>query len=234
LRSGGACGVSLELGGKSANIVFPDADLDNAVNGIIAGIFAATGQTCMAGSRALIGDPMDPATEMGTLACRSQYDKVLRYIEIAKSEGATLLTGGDHPDDPALKSGLFTRPTIFGDVTSRMRIAQEEVFGPVLTLMRFHDEQEAVRIANDTPYGLAAGIWCTDIRLAHRMIAKLRAGTVWVNNYRKTSYATPFGGYGQSGIGRENGIDAINEYTETKSGWIDTGSQITDPFNPRA
>jgi aldehyde dehydrogenase (NAD+) len=123
---------------------------------------------------------------------------------------------------------------IFGDVDNRMRIAQEEIFGPVLTLIRFRDEQEAVRLANDTPYGLAAGVWCTDVRLAHRVIPKLRAGTVWVNNYRKTSYATPFGGYAQSGIGRENGIDAIYEYTETKSVWIDTGNQITDPFNPRA
>jgi aldehyde dehydrogenase (NAD+) len=246
--------VSLELGGKSPNIVFPDADLDNAVNGVISGIFAATGQTCMAGSRALVhidvyddfaaqlvartekirlGDPMDPASEMGTVACQSQYDKVLRYIDIAKGEGATLLVGGGRPNDPALTDGLFVRPTIFGDVRNDMRIAQEEVFGPVLTLIRFADEEEAVRIANDTPYGLAAGIWCSDVRLAHRMIGKLRAGTVWVNNYRKTSYSTPFGGYGQSGLGRENGIDAINDYTETKSVWIDTGNAITDPFNPR-
>jgi acyl-CoA reductase-like NAD-dependent aldehyde dehydrogenase len=247
--------VSLELGGKSANIVFPDADLDNTVNGVISGIFAATGQTCMAGSRALIhadvydefvvklvdrtrriklGDPMDPDTEMGTIACAPQYEKVLSYIEIAKSEGATLLTGGGRPDDPGLAKGLFVEPTIFGDVDNDMRIAQEEVFGPVLALIRFHDEDEAVRIANATPYGLAAGVWCSDVRLAHRMIARLRAGTVWINNYRKTSYATPFGGYGQSGIGRENGIDAINEYTETKSVWIDTGNTIADPFNPRA
>ena len=247
--------ISLELGGKSANIVFPDADLDNAVSGVMAGIFAASGQTCMAGSRALVhedvydefvaelvdrtqkiklGDPMDTATEMGTVACRPQYEKVLRYIALGQEEGAALLAGGGPPDDSQLANGLFIQPTIFGDVDNRMRIAQEEIFGPVLTLIRFRDEQEAVRLANDTPYGLAAGVWCTDVRLAHRVIPKLRAGTVWVNNYRKTSYATPFGGYAQSGIGRENGIDAIYEYTETKSVWIDTGNQITDPFNPRA
>jgi aldehyde dehydrogenase (NAD+) len=247
--------ISLELGGKSGNIVFSDADLDNAVSGVLAGIFAASGQTCMAGSRALVqediydqfvaklvertrkiklGDPMDPATEMGTVACRPQYEKVLGYIALGQEEGATLLAGGGPPKDSHLADGLFIEPTIFGDVENRMRIAQEEIFGPVLTLIRFRDEHEAVQLANDTRYGLAAGVWCTDVRLAHRVIPKLRAGTVWINNYRKTSYATPFGGYGESGIGRENGIDAIYEYTETKSVWIDTGNEITDPFNPRA
>ncbi|QYX76611.1 aldehyde dehydrogenase [Streptomyces akebiae] len=247
--------VSLELGGKSPNIVFPDADLDNAVNGVMAGIFAATGQTCMAGSRVLVhddiyddfakalatrasqirlGDPSDPASEMGTVACRAQYDKVLRYIDIAKAEGAVLAAGGKRPDDPALEKGLFVEPTVFTEVTNDMRIAREEVFGPVASLIRFRDEDDAVRIANDTSFGLAAGVWTRDIALAHRMIRRLRAGTVWINNYRKVNYVAPFGGFKESGIGRENGIHAVNEYTEVKSAWIDTGNTIKDPFNPRA
>ncbi|WAL67815.1 aldehyde dehydrogenase [Amycolatopsis cynarae] len=247
--------VSLELGGKSPNIVFPDADLPNAVNGVIAGIFAATGQTCMAGSRVLvhedvhdefvaalvektskikIGDPLDPETELGTVACQAQYDKVLHYIEVAKADGAHLATGGGRPDDPALAKGLFVRPTVFTGVTNDMRIAREEVFGPVAVVIRFTDEDDAVRIANDTSFGLAAGVWTRDLARAHRMTRRLRAGSVWVNNYRKTNYVAPFGGFKESGIGRENGFHAIEEYTEVKTVWIDTGNTITDPFNPRA
>ncbi|NJC71400.1 aldehyde dehydrogenase [Planosporangium thailandense] len=247
--------VSLELGGKSPNIVFPDADLPNAVNGVIAGIFAATGQTCMAGSRVLvhtdvydefvaalvekterikIGDPMDPATEMGTVACRAQYEKVLHYIDVAREEGATLATGGGRPDDPALADGLFVRPTVFTGVDNQMRIAREEVFGPVAVVIRFSDEDEAVAIANDTTFGLAAGVWTNNLARAHRMVRRLRAGSVWVNNYRKTNHVAPFGGFKESGIGRENGFHAIEEYTEVKTVWIDTGNTIKDPFNPRA
>ena len=247
--------VSLELGGKSPNIVFPDADLANAVNGVIAGIFAATGQTCMAGSRVLvheeiydifgkalaeraaqikIGDPLDPASEMGTVSCRAQYEKVLHYIDVAKNEGAHLAAGGKRPDDPALSKGLFVEPTVFTEVTNDMRIAREEVFGPVAVLIRFRDEDDAVRIANDTPFGLAAGVWTNDVARAHRMIRRLRAGTVWINDYRKVNYVTPFGGFNESGIGRENGIHAIDEYTEVKTAWINTGGTIKDPFNPRA
>jgi acyl-CoA reductase-like NAD-dependent aldehyde dehydrogenase len=247
--------VSLELGGKSPNIVFPDADLPNAINGVMSGIFAATGQTCMAGSRVLvhddiydefaktlaeraaqikIGDPNDPASEMGTVATPSQYEKVLNYIEIGKAEGAVLATGGKRPDDPALSRGLFIEPTVFTEVTNDMRIAREEIFGPVASLIRFKDEDDAVRIANDTNFGLAAGVWTRDVALAHRMIRRLRAGTVWINNYRKVNPVGPFGGYGESGVGRENGVDALHEYTEVKTVYVDTGNVIKDPFNPRA
>ena len=247
-------GVSLELGGKSPNIVFEDADISGAVNGLLAGIFAASGQTCIAGSRALIqssiydevvkllvertrkiivGDPQDMATEMGTIACRPQFEKVLRYIEIAKDEGAKLLTGGRRMEEGALGRGLFVEPTIFGNVTNGMRIAQEEVFGPILTLLRFDSEADAISIANDTRFGLAAGIWTNDVKRAHRVASRLRAGTVWVNTYRKTNYASPFGGFKESGLGRENGLDVLREYTEVKSIWVDLGAGIRDPFNPR-
>lgn len=247
--------VSLELGGKSPNIVFPDADLDNAVNGVMAGVFAATGQTCLAGSRVLVhediydtfsaalvdraariklGDPRDPASEMGTLACRAQHEKVLDYIRIGLADGARLAVGGKQPTAPALARGLFIEPTVFTQVTNDMRIAREEIFGPVAVLIAFHDEDDAVRIANDTAFGLAAGVWTSDVARAHRMARRLRAGTVWVNNYRKTHHTAPFGGFKESGLGRENGTRAIEEYTELKTTWIDTGSTIADPFNPRA
>lgn len=247
--------VSLELGGKSPNIVFPDADLSNAINGVMAGIFAASGQTCMAGSRVLVhaeiydefasalveragniklGDPRDPASEMGTVSCKAQHDKVMSYIEIGKADGARLAAGGRRPDDPALRQGLFVEPTVFTHVTNDMRIAREEVFGPVAALIKFEDEDDAVRIANDTAFGLAAGVWTSDVARAHRMVRRLRAGTVWINNYRKTNHVAPFGGFKESGIGRENGHRAIENYTEVKTAWIDTGSRIADPFNPRA
>jgi aldehyde dehydrogenase (NAD+) len=247
--------VSLELGGKSPNIIFEDADLEGAVNGAIAGIFGASGQTCMAGSRILVhdsvyddvvariaaradaitvGDPRDDRSEMGAIACKAQYDKVLQYVDIATAEGARLVAGGSAVEVPEFEEGLFVRPTVFADVTNDMRIAREEVFGPIATVLRFGDEDEAVQLANDTQFGLAAGVWTNTVARAHRVASRLRAGTVWINNYRKTSYATPFGGFKQSGLGRENGADALREFTEEKSVWVDAGQGIKDPFNPRA
>ena len=235
--------VSLELGGKSPNVVFADADLGNAVNGIMAGVFAATGQTCMAGSRVLIedgvydevaellvrrgaliraGDPLDPATQLGPLASRAQLDKVLAYIELGKADGNRLLGGGRRP----YRRGFFVEPTVFGDVDNATRIAREEIFGPVVCLIRFRDEDEALRLANDTQFGLAAGVWTENVRRAHRMVGRLRAGTVWVNNYRVVGHGLPFGGFKQSGLGREMGIDALHAYTEVKSVWIDTGNTV--------
>jgi acyl-CoA reductase-like NAD-dependent aldehyde dehydrogenase len=239
--------VSLELGGKSPNIIFADAKLDDAVNGAVSGIFAATGQTCIAGSRLLVqgsvydevverllalartarmGDPMQMDTQVGPVTTRPQYDKVLSYIEIAKAEGARLLLGGGPADDKACGSGWFVQPTIFGDVDNRMRIAQEEVFGPVLSIIRFTDEDDAVRIANDVRFGLGSGVWTQDMGRAFRMSERLQAGMVWVNTYRAVSFMSPFGGYKDSGLGRENGMDAINEYLQTKSVWIKLTSQL--------
>ena len=243
--------VSLELGGKSPNIVFADADLDAAAAGAVSGIFAATGQTCVAGSRLLvqntirdeftekliaiaktakIGDPMLPETNIGPVTTAPQYRKILDYIAIAKGEGARCLFGGGPAEGPGLSGGQFVQPTIFTDVTNRMRIAQEEVFGPVLSIIGFTDEAEAVEIGNDVIYGLAAGVWTKDIARAIRMSRALKAGTVWVNTYRAISYMMPFGGMKHSGIGRESGIEAIHEYLETKSVWI----SISDapPGNP--
>ena len=243
--------VSLELGGKSPNIVFDDADLDKAANGVITGIFSAGGQTCMAGSRLLlqesihdefverllritkaarIGDPSDPATQIGPVATRPQFDKVLEYIDIAKREGARCLTGGRALQGPEFGAGQFVEPTIFVDVDNSMRIAQEEVFGPVLSILKFKDENDAIRIANDVRFGLAAGVWTKSLHRAMLLSEKLRAGTVWVNNYRSTSYTTPFGGFKNSGLGREGGVEAVKEYMEAKSVWISTDLDMPNPF----
>lgn len=241
--------VTLELGGKSPNIVFDDADLDQAVKGVVAGIFAAAGQTCIAGSRLLVqrsihdefverlvalvqgaklGDPEDPSTQIGPIATRPQFDKVLSYIEIARGEGAVCALGGNPRTD--LGAGWFVEPTIFTGVRNDMRIAQEEVFGPVLSVIPFDDEEDALRIANDVLYGLAAGVWTRSLHRGMLMSERLRAGTVWINNYRQTSFTTPFGGYKRSGIGRESGTDAILEYLETKSVWISTDLNVPNPF----
>jgi len=243
--------ITLELGGKSANIVFDDARLDDAIKGVVSGIFAATGQTCIAGSRALIhrpihgefverllalaktarmGNPLDSGTQVGPITTRPQYEKVLDYIRIAKEEGAACRLGGEPARRPECGSGWFVEPTISTDVRPEMRIAQEEVFGPVLSIIPFDTEEDAIQIANGTVYGLAAGVWTQSIRRALVMSEKLEAGTIWVNTYRAVSYMSPFGGYKRSGIGRESGIDAIREYLQTKSVWIDTIGNAPNPF----
>jgi aldehyde dehydrogenase (NAD+) len=243
--------VSLELGGKSPNIVFADAKIEDAVNGAVSGIFAATGQTCIAGSRLLLqeslhdqfvdklvklaktarmGDPMSYDTQVGPVTTQPQYEKVLSYIDVAKKEGAELLMGGGPASRPECGTGWFVEPTVFGGVNNRMRIAQEEVFGPVLSVLKFHDEDEAVAIANDVRFGLGSGVWTSDIGRALRMAERIQAGTVWVNTYRAVSFMSPFGGYKDSGLGRENGMDAVREYLQVKSVWINSGAPTANPF----
>ena len=243
--------VSLELGGKSPNVVFADANLEDAVHGAVSGIFAATGQTCIAGSRLLLqesihdafleklialartarmGDPMSMETQVGPVTTKPQYEKVLSYIDVAKNEGAELLLGGAAARRPECGSGWFVEPTVFSGVKNTMRIAQEEVFGPVLSVIKFKDEDEAVAIANDVRFGLGAGVWTSDIGRAIRMSERIQAGTVWVNTYRAVSYMAPFGGFKDSGMGRENGMDAIREYLQVKSVWINAGAPTGNPF----
>lgn len=243
--------VTLELGGKSPNIVFEDADFEAAVMGAISGIFAATGQTCIAGSRLLvqrsihdkfvkrlvevagearIGDPMSMETHVGPVTTPSQYEKVLHYIDVAKEDGATCVLGGKPYTGEGAKGDRFVEPTIFTDVSNDMRIAQEEVFGPILSVIPFDSEEEAVHIGNDIVFGLAAGVWTTDIGRALRMSERLRAGTVWVNIYRAVSFMTPFGGYKRSGQGRESGQESIKEFMQLKSVWIAQQTSAANPF----
>ena len=243
--------VSLELGGKSPNIVFADANLDNAVKGAVAGIFAATGQTCIAGSRLLVqrsihdefverlvafaktakmGNPMSLETQVGPVTNLPQFEKVLGYIDVAKDEGAETVLGGGRAERPECGEGWFVEPTIFTGVRNDMRIAQEEVFGPVLSVIPFEDDDEAVAIGNDVVFGLAAGVWTENIRRAITMSERLQAGTVWVNMYRAVSYTMPFGGYKRSGLGRELGQQAVLEYMQTKSVWISTAEEMANPF----
>ena len=243
--------VTLELGGKSPQIVFDDADLDNAVKGVVSGIYAATGQTCVAGSRLLVqrsiyddfvqrvvdfsktaklGNPLDAGTQVGPVTTPPQYKKILDYIAIAKGEGARCVLGGGPASRAECGKGLFVEPTIFADVTNQMRIAREEVFGPVLACIPFEDEEDAIQIANDTSYGLAAGIWTSSIARSLTMSQRLEAGVVWVNMYRTLSTMSPFGGFKNSGMGSENGQHAINEYLQTKSVWISTTGVTPNPF----
>jgi aldehyde dehydrogenase (NAD+) len=243
--------VTLELGGKNPNIVFPSADLDNAITGSIEGIFGATGQTCVAGSRIFVhedvyeafvarlearaesielGDPLEYDTEMGPLAFLAQRETVEEYVEIGTTEGAEISVGGGRPDD--LPGECFFQPTILTDVTNDMRVAREEVFGPVASVVPFTEEDEVVAQANDSPYGLAAGLWTEDMRQAFRVERQLEAGTIWINEYRTMSYETPFGGFKDSGLGRENGREGLEEYLQTKSVWIDLSGESSDPFKP--
>jgi (Z)-2-((N-methylformamido)methylene)-5-hydroxybutyrolactone dehydrogenase len=247
--------VTLELGGKSPNIVFADADMDKAVVGALAGIFGAAGQTCVAGSRLLVqrpvydqmierlaararkivlGDPRKPSTEMGTAANEPQFRRILEYIDIAKKEGARLITGGEPARSGELAKGFFIEPTIFADVSNSMRVAQEEIFGPVLAIVPFEEESEAIALGNASPYGLACGIWTRDVSRAMRMISAMRAGVVWVNTYRALAAQAPFGGVKDSGFGRERGEQGLLEFTTSKNVMIDFSEETRDPFAVRA
>lgn len=243
-------GCTLELGGKSPNIVFEDADVSNAAMGVVAGIFAAAGQTCIAGSRVfahrsvydellekvaeraksiVVGDPLDPATELGPLAFDAQHQKVSSYVDLGVSEGAKLVTGGGRPqvDLP----GYFYEPTVLTDVDNSMRVVREEIFGPVAAIMPFDTEDEVLALANDTDYGLAAGVWTNNLARAHRMASRLEAGTIWVNTYRAMSPMSPRQGFKSSGVGIEHGLESMNEYTRLKSVWINTDEgPVSDPF----
>ena len=234
--------VTLELGGKAPNIVCEDADIDAAVRGTLFGIFAGAGQYCDAGPRLFvhrkirdafvekllamtrqirIGDPLDPATHVGSLTTREQLDKVERYVGIGQQEGAELIAGGRPPDAPGLAGGYFYLPTIFDRVKPDMRVAQEEIFGPVLSVLDFEDDDQLVADANGTVYGLAAGLWTQDMRRALTLAQRLKAGTVWINTFRQTQISASFGGYKMSGIGREKGLSGLEEYCEEKTVWVD-------------
>jgi len=247
-------GATLELGGKSPNIVFDDANIANASMGVVAGIFAAAGQTCIAGSRVfahkavydellervadrarsiVIGDPLEDATELGPLAFALQRDKVAGYVDLGVREGATVLTGGRSVDGGL--GGWFYEPTVLTDVDNSMRVVREEIFGPVAAIMPFETEEEVLRLANDSQYGLAAGLWTQNLSRAHRFASRLEAGTIWVNTYRAMSPMSPRQGFKNSGVGVEHGTETMREYTRLKSVWINTDEEpVADPFVMRS
>jgi aldehyde dehydrogenase (NAD+) len=245
--------VSCELGGKAANVVFPDADLDAAVNGALFAGFIAQGQTCVQGarlflhadihdafldrfvsraSRIRVGDPLQPETQMGPQISRSQLEKIHGYVDIGCAEGAKLLLGGRLPEDPVLRKGFFYTPTIFAGVRNAMRVAQEEIFGPVVVAIPFRDEVQVIREANAVPFGLGAAVWTNDVRIAHRVSQRIRAGIVWVNDYHRIDPASPWGGFKMSGSGRENGLEAIRHYTEVKSIWVNLDDRAIQWYEP--
>lgn len=239
--------VALELGGKSANIVFGDADVAAAVNGLLAGIFAAGGQTCIAGSRALIhtsiydevidhvcaragqirlGHPQDESTDMGPLASEAQFLKVSHYCDLARKQGIEIRHGGE----PSELGGWFFKPTVMVDVDDAHPVWCEEIFGPVLACQRFTDDAEAYAVANASPYGLAAGVWTSDVRRTFAAARQLRAGSIWINAYRTMGPSMPFGGVKKSGHGRENGVEGLREFLQPKAVWIETEGAVRDPF----
>ncbi|GAP36186.1 aldehyde dehydrogenase [Piscinibacter sakaiensis] len=245
--------VQLELGGKGANIVFDDANLTAAVNGSAWAIFHNQGQACIAGSRLMLheriadeflerflalarsirlGNPLDPQTEMGPLTSAQHRDRVLAYVDVAREQGGEVLGGGKPPANPDLVRGCYVEPTVVRARSERDRIAQEEVFGPFVTVLTFKDEAEALRIANGTDYGLGSGLWTGNLQRAHRLAQELQAGMVWINSYKRVNPGSPFGGVGQSGYGREMGFDAMREYTQVKSVWVNVDAQIP-PWYPR-
>ncbi len=242
---------NMELGGKSPHVIFADADIERAVNGVVAGIFAAAGQTCVAGSRCfvhesihddlvarliasaeriVIGNPMHEQTEIGPLALYSQLEKVTRYVEYANADGAQLRSGGKRPNTSECTNGWYYEPTIFSEVNNDMRVARDEIFGPVVAVIRFREEDELLRLANDTPYGLAAGVWTRDIDRAMRFVHAIDAGMVWVNTYRSASMMSPAGGFKGSGYGKHNGFEAVREYSRLKNVVIDYSGVAQDAF----
>ncbi|MGY6708707.1 MAG: betaine-aldehyde dehydrogenase [Rhizobiaceae bacterium] len=242
--------ATMELGGKSPLIVFDDADIENAIGGAMLGNFYSSGQICSNGTRVfvqkgvhdqflerlamrtrriVIGDPLDPATQMGPLVSKAQHEKVLGYIEIGREEGATLHHGGGVPSLQGLENGYYLEPTIFADVKDEMRIAREEIFGPVMSVLSFEAEDEVIARANDTEFGLAAGVFTGDLARGHRVVGALEAGTCWINAYNLTPVEIPFGGYKQSGIGRENGLAALSHYSQIKSVYVETGD-VDSPY----
>ena len=242
--------ATMELGGKSPILVFDDADIENAIGGAMLGNFYSTGQICSNGTRVFvqkgihdrfverlvertktirIGDPLDPETQMGPLVSKAQHDKVLSYVGIGRDEGATLACGGSVPSLQGFENGFFIEPTVFTGVRDDMRIAREEIFGPVMSVLSFDDEEEAIERANNVEFGLAAGVFTRDLPRAHRVVNQLQAGTCWINAYNLTPVEIPFGGFKQSGIGRENSLAALEHYSQQKSVYVETGD-VDSPY----